>query len=90
MFNTSLDVLYIVLAVSVAVVSVFFSIFLYNVTRLVKQARTIGDNVEQLTQALDTYVRLPLKLLITALEKGKEVSQYFSRKSEEESSPSEE
>ena len=83
MFDTSLDVLYIVLSVCVAVVSIFLSLFLYNATRVLKQAQQITSSIEELTQTLDTYVRMPAKLILAALEKGKEVSQYFARKQED-------
>ena len=59
MILTTLDILYIVLAIGIGMVCLSLTMFLFEWVKMMKKANKISGTVEDITNTVNTYVRLP-------------------------------
>ena len=81
MFETSLDVLYLVLSGCAVVLTLVVSVFLVRLIILMKQVNQIGGLIERLLDSFERYIRLPARVLFSMTDKAKTVSNFFRKNS---------
>ena len=72
MFNTSLDILYIVLAVGLGVLLISLSVLTIRVIGTVNRINKITDIVEDSADTVNTYIQMPASLFATAISAFKQ------------------
>lgn len=72
---TPLNILYLVLAISIFIVSVFLCVVLYQLAQVLKEVQIVVDKANILVDQVNTYIAKPLKL---AMEISKRIKQIMS------------
>lgn len=81
MFETSLDILYLVLAGCAVLLTVALSLFIFRLTAVLRQVNNIGLLVEHLLDSVERYIKLPARVLFSMTDKAKSVKDFFTQHS---------
>ena len=70
-YLTTLDVLYLSLAIGFGAIAIFLCIFLLRLSKTVGHLNKITENIASITEALEEYVWQPIHFVKRAVEKMK-------------------
>jgi uncharacterized protein YoxC len=86
MFETTGDILNIVIAVSVAFVAFFLSFLLFYLIMVVRDVNFVTTKVKYVTELVDSYVKTPAKAVVIITEKLKMLTSAFEKHNKKKSS----
>ena len=76
-YQTSSDILYLILTIGIALVSIFLVVAIYHVIRILSNVRRVTERAKDTVDLINHYLWQPIKIMMSIMEKGKE---YTKRK----------
>ncbi|MDD4351770.1 MAG: hypothetical protein PHU71_02195 [Candidatus Gracilibacteria bacterium] len=70
---TPLNILFLVLALSVFVVSVFICVALYNATLIMRDVEKITEKAKDTVDQVNEYIAKPIMFIMEAIDKARDV-----------------
>ena len=80
MYNSPLNILYLVLSVGFGLVVIFLVVALYQVIKILRNARKVTEKAKDTVDLVNHYLWQPIKIMLMILEKGKDIANKTRRK----------
>ena len=80
MYNTPLDILYLVLSIGFGLLVIFLVVAIYHLIRILSNARKVSEKAKDTVDLVNHYLWQPIKIMLMILEKGKEVAAHAKKK----------
>ena len=74
MYNSPLNILYLVLSIGFGLLVIFLVVALYNLICILKNARKVSERAKDTVDLVNHYLWQPIKIMMMILEKGREVA----------------
>lgn len=84
LYQTPVDILYFVLSVCVALLTLFLVLALYNLIRIFGNVRHITEKTQDTLDLVNHYLWQPIKILMMIIEKGREYAETRAKKGKKE------
>lgn len=84
MYNSPLNILYLVLSIGIGLVCVFLVVALYHVIKILGNARKVSEKAKDTVDLVNHYLWQPIKIMLMILEKGKDIAAHTKKKHTEE------
>lgn len=83
LYQTPIDILYLVLSISVGLLTLFLVVAIYRLIRILGNVNSITDKVQDTVDLINHYMWQPIKIMMMLIEKGKEFAASSKRKKKE-------
>ena len=74
MYNSPLNILYLVLSIGFGLLVIFLVFAIYNLICILKNVRKVSERAKDTVDLVNHYLWQPIKIMMMILEKGKEVA----------------
>ncbi len=72
LYKTPIEILYLVLSISVGLLTLFLLVAIYRIIRVLGNVNKITDKVQDTVDLVNHYMWQPIKIMMMLIEKGKE------------------
>ncbi len=80
MYDTPLNILYLVLTVGFGLLVIFLLFALWHLIRILRDVNKISEKTKDTVTLINHYLWQPLKLMMTIMDKAKDIAEKRSRK----------
>jgi hypothetical protein len=74
MYNSPLNILYLVLSIGFGLLVIFLIVALFNLIGILRDVKKVTNKTKDTVDLVNHYLWQPIKIMMMILEKGKEVA----------------
>ena len=78
MFDSTRDILFLILSIAIATLTIFLSVTLYHFIRVLRDVEKLTEHVEEAADRVNRYVARPTRLLTMLITKGLKLAKMFA------------
>lgn len=81
MYDTPLEILYLVLTVGFGLLVIFLLFALWHLIRILRDVNRISSKTKDMVTLINHYLWQPIKIMMMVMDKAKDIAEKKSRKS---------
>jgi len=74
MYNSPLNILYLVLSIGFGLLVIFLIVAIYNIICILRDVRKVTERAKDTVDLVNHYLWQPIKIMMMILEKGKDIA----------------